>query len=509
MTDMGAANAPFAGGKRILWLISVLGSVYFGFLVISSWTLFDLKPFGWQIYDAYYAAILDGRFDLPARVLRYEGHYTADGTGYLYHGVAPLLTRFAFGWAWPFETFPMNGFSIWFWAVVGTLGWQHVLVTLARTAGVSADRRVLVLALCAALWVAGPGPALVINLSFYHEPIAVAFAMSGLFAAVWTRAARGVTPMSVAVVLLAVCAMVAVHARPNVAIGLYAGVVLAIGHGLWRDRSAFLIPAIIAMGILAAGGFGYLGLNALRFGDALITHGSYEGSRVVYGNVFWGIETKDSIRAAAFEEHGRLNPLRVVPNAAFYLFDVPSASFLTGLSDSILGLYRAVTEPILGHIRVGGPRTGLVMLWPLWCLLALFGIRAAWRDTQMAGLVVAVALSAIVTLAYGTITFRYRLDLWPVIATLALMGAVFCMRREPGIAAKAWIVGLGTTAFIVGTATTTASVYKYASPLRERPGEYFEKWSEDACLKRAAQIGLTVEQGTKTCRSHSSLEDAV
>ena len=55
----------------------------------------------YDIYNHYYLALREGHFDLPMRVLRIEGHYTPDGTGYPYHGLAPLLTRAALGWAIP------------------------------------------------------------------------------------------------------------------------------------------------------------------------------------------------------------------------------------------------------------------------------------------------------------------------------------------------------------------------------------------------------------------------
>ena len=97
---------------------AALGVFIYGLLAFGIWPHHDFPLFGANIYDRYYLAMLEGRFDLPATVLRYEGHYAPDGTGYLYHGVAPLLTRFALpGWfhwtGYPLRHFPSGSGPVW------------------------------------------------------------------------------------------------------------------------------------------------------------------------------------------------------------------------------------------------------------------------------------------------------------------------------------------------------------------------------------------------------------
>ena len=108
------------GHSRALSLsIGIAGAVW---LVLVAWFLEVRKPFSFhdfEIYDLYCFAMLDERINLPSRTIRFEGWYTADGAGYSYHGIAPLLPRVVFGWAWP---------SIWFWAVLGADGGDDGLV---------------------------------------------------------------------------------------------------------------------------------------------------------------------------------------------------------------------------------------------------------------------------------------------------------------------------------------------------------------------------------------------
>jgi len=73
-------------------VIALCGAALYALLLLQS-TRMGLAPFGYEFYDQVWLALLDGRLDLPARVLRLEGHYTPDGTAYFYHGLAPLVTR--------------------------------------------------------------------------------------------------------------------------------------------------------------------------------------------------------------------------------------------------------------------------------------------------------------------------------------------------------------------------------------------------------------------------------
>lgn len=467
-------------------------------LALVAWSVATHIPdpfHGHEIYDFYYAAILDGRLDLPPRTVRFEGHYAPDGTAYLYHGVAPLLTRFALGWVWPFEMLSMSGISIWFWAVLGAAGYQSALIGLARRANIWDPRRNTILFLCAGLWLAGPSLLLVSNQSFYHEPIAVTFGVTGLFVEVWVRMIRGKIALGKAVVLLALLAAIAFHARPNVAVALYAGTALAICWGIWRQRAAFLLPVLLSATLLGAGGGGFLALNEARFGTLAGVDGDYD---TVYGFRFWGEEDHDSPRAQAFQAHGRFNVKRVLPNLGIYIADLPvNWPGLFPASEIVYNTYRSVTEPTLGFIRIEHPRIGMLIMWPVWLYLSLIGLWALRRDPPMAALALCMALSFGLTLAYGTVTLRYRLDLWSLLGVLALAGAVRTLTPPaPTLNMRAIFVLL-----LGGVAVSHMASYEYSYTFRDIDTGWTSPWSYEYCAELAQAKGFEGIDVVRICRT--------
>ena len=180
-----------------------------------------------------------------------------------------------------------------------------------------------------------------------------------------------------------------------------------------------LVPvacAGIVLGLLTAG---YLGLNAMRMGSLFAVHGSFGASDIQYGETFFGLEQTDSIRAAAFEQYGRFNPLRIIPNLVIYLgdFEFSSASVL------LRWIHAVIISAMVGFVRIEGPSVGVIFLWPLWFILAVLGakrLRLALTPTTL--LLAGLACSVLLTLSYGTIALRYRIDMWPMIAVLLIPG---------------------------------------------------------------------------------------
>lgn len=463
--------------------------------------------FGADIYDQYYLAILDGRLDLPPRVLRLEGHYTADGTGFLYHGIAPLLTRVALGWALPIGDVSLTAFSVWLWSALGSLLYQMAALTVLARVWPEDGRMgwLWVALLSAGVWLGGPGIVLASNLSLFHEPIALAFAAGGAFVLIWTRVAMADMPLARALPLLALAAALTLHARPNLAIGLYAGACLAIAIAIWRVRRqevtrAFvpvLLPAITALGLMGAGGLVYLGMNEARFGQATEVHGVYTEDGVRYGSVFWGYEPPLSRRAEAFIEHGRFNVRRIVPNAIYYTAQVPTWGPLRPAARAQLDVYRAWTQPILGWIRVEPPFVGIAFVWAGWAALAAIGVVALRRRPLFAALLVGTGAAAILTLAYGTVTFRYRIDMWPALMTLALPGLALLAARFAPRPATVW--GL-VPIFAVGIAVSAATTASVSNDFVTQDGGFFGDWSREDCAGLARTIGFAETAIPRLCR---------
>ena len=97
----------------------VCGSLYYAYWAF----IFDSGIFfGETIYDSLYLALREGRLDLPMRILFNEGHYTEDGKGYIYHGMAPLITRLflPFGNNGPVMLYSYAPFSVYLWSILGS-----------------------------------------------------------------------------------------------------------------------------------------------------------------------------------------------------------------------------------------------------------------------------------------------------------------------------------------------------------------------------------------------------
>lgn len=494
-----ATSGPFSKawglGAAGPWVIVLCGAVYFALVAFGLGQIRGHDYLGADIYDAYYRAILQGRLDLPARLLQYEGHYTTDGTGYLYHGVGPLITRFALDGIWPAQLVPLGHASIWLWAVVGTLAFTLAFLALVRNFALAetARNRRWRLLFCAGFWLTSPGLLLCVNPSFYHEPIALAYALAGLFVLVYVNLACRVWPVWLGLPLLALCAAICVHARPNLAVGLYLGTAAAMGLALWRGSvRQVLTGGVVALVLLGMGGLGYLQLNQARFGAIGEVHGAFTDSAVQYGRVFWGKEAPDSPRAQAFTEHGRFNAGRVLPNLAMYLFYVPG---LEGIAAWQVARYRAVTEHTLGYIRIERP-SGMIIIWTGWMVLALWGLVSCLRYRMLVGLILGTGAAAGLTLAYGTITLRYSFDMWPFVALLGMMGALAVLRSlqvRPRPILMACLVGL----FCLSTLTMLWRSANYAGAFIVTPAAI---WSYEFCMAEGARTSVPPERLPAVCR---------
>ncbi len=427
------------------WDIVLIGLVVYGLLACGLMQGTAVYPYGQNLYDEYFLAILDGHLDLPPRVAQVEGHYTPDGVAYLYHGVGPLIPRFIFGWIWPFQTWSLAPLSIWIWTGLGTLCLHAALLKASgRNLGrLGAHGLQLSRFLAIAIWFGGPGILLAASTSFYHEPVALAYAATGCFVLIWAHFAFGNWPLWQLALPSALIAAVALHARPNVAIGLYLTTVLLV-LCLARPSLRRHWPRMgLALAILAVSGFGFLALNSARFGSLTQTHGSFSKSETQYGFVFWGAEDPDSERATAFTEHGKFNVRRVPHNFLIYTFDLPKlGTYLDGAREQLHTFAGDVLAGNLGFIRIEQPYAGLIFLWPMWLLFMVFAPRAdggTWR--KMALPLAGTAATAALTLSYGTVTLRYRADLWPLIILLALVGLSALLPRyaaDPGNRPLKW-----------------------------------------------------------------------
>lgn len=370
------ASKGLSGADRYgLFLAGLSMLVYallsFGFLLSHEYGLYGI-----DIYDQYYLALLQGRLDMKAITLGYEGHYLKDGTGFLYHGVAPLITRFLFGWAVDFKTTSLAPFSIWLWACIGS-AFYHLTFhqVISKFWPQYSSERIWPIILGLMVWFTTPGILIAINGAFYHEVIAIAYAATAIFIYLFSRVYFFDAPLKKVIVPMALMAALAVHARPNLAVGLYMCVVLLCMLSVWHHKQKAFLSVALAMGILGASGFGYIGINALKFGSSSVSHGSFEGGEIQYGTRFWvGESPQNSERAKAFVEHGKFNTKRILPNFVIYSLDPPFYMISKSISENIEAVFQSYIKPSLGFIRIEGPRTGFVYLWLLWLMIVIYAL---------------------------------------------------------------------------------------------------------------------------------------
>lgn len=506
-TDTPAAGSCAGSPAGVVLAVSMagalLGASFYAWIIFGVLVGIEPAHFGTDVYDQAWLALREGRLDLPARVIGLEGHYASDGTAQFYHGIGPLITRLALA---PFVEIGRESLapvSIWLWAVAGTALYHLTFLQIIRRHWPVGGRNAAAWAglLAATVWLGTPGLVLASNIAFYHEPISMAYALSAGVFALWVLGKPDGRPTAVMVVGVALMAALCLHARPNLAIGLYAVAVAAIVLALMRNGLRRLLAwALVACALLGLSGLGYLALNKARFGAATETHGRFDDGGMQYGSIFWGAESRDGLRAQGFIEHGRFNAARIVPNALLYTF-APAASLSPQAHRAAVAMHTAATRDRVGAIRIEGPGGGLLALWTVWGVAAGAGIAAgAAALRRYFALILGAALAAGVTFAYATVTLRYHVDLWPLIAALALPGLGWLV---PRLAARplATPISLAVIAVamigLIGN-LTTASLYRSAFLGVE--GSFFEPWTEQDCRRLAAGRGFEPARIEEICR---------
>lgn len=487
--------------RLMAFVFGALGALLYALLAFGVLLPQPTPAFGSDLYDAYFYRLGEGRFDLPMRMLRSEGHYAPDGTGILYHGIAPLLTRAMLAPFVTLNTFPTAAFSVWFWAVLGTCAYHALVFQVVRkyagaiSAGLSAF-------IAIAVWIPSPGLFLTSSLVVYHEPMSVAFAASAGVVYLLLSVALLEMPVQRALIPIAVLAALALHARPHVAVGIYAGLVLLIGLALHAKRLRALPAAGASILILGFAGVSFLLLNDARFGSAFQTHGAISqeltDTGLAYGPVFFGSNYAVDGRGVVFEEHGRFHLWRVLPTAMVYTFDAPA------FSDRISATYLAVTTPISGRGHVEAPHFGIVFIWPVWLLAAIVGViyappkGSALRSAAPA--LIATGVAALFILSYPTVAFRYRSEVWPLLIVVAVLCFPSLVGRfGSSVVSRPWVMRTGVTALAMSVAIAASVVQTLTLSYRTSVGGKYETWTFETCSEQISHHDFSAEDVARIC----------
>lgn len=406
---------------------TLVASIVYLALVTNGTFSFDGPETLDQAYEALARAILSGHLDVTRAVIGNEGFYVG-GKVYLYFGVLPALLRVPF-LLWGAGWIPGPRFFVFAEAAIAALLF-HLTVFSALTARLRPlDKSTLpatVLFSGAVGWFASPAYLLTSNASIYNEPFgcallllaAVVYLLRDQILAALAGAFPEISAGRLATVgfLSALC----LHARPPMAASLFMLVGLlclltALEPGAGRTllrRTRHIARNSVLPGLFLAASIGvFLWLNWARFGNPFsagpITHFGY------YLFVDGPSETMQTLIT-----DGRFDIRRVMPNLVVNFLGMPWAH--SALSE-IAGA---------GSIRLEKPLIGIVVLWLVPSVYAVFGLfllARRVRETPRAGLwlmalAAAMSLSTLLILSYATVTLRYKSEIWPLIFVLAVFG---------------------------------------------------------------------------------------
>ncbi|PJI85761.1 hypothetical protein BC777_2107 [Yoonia maricola] len=489
------------------YLCAFFGAVIYALLAFGIILPQPYGVFGTDIYDAYFYRLLEGRFDLPLRMLTFEGHYASDGTGMLYHGVAPLLTRAVL---YPFvtlHTFPTAALSIWLWSATGAAIYHAITYkVISKYAGPISLGWSIFIAI--AVWIAAPGLFLSSTIVLYHEPFSIAFAATAGTVYILICVALFDMPMRRALIPLALLAALLLHTRPHVAVGAYAGIVVLIGLALRYDARRAVLPVAASLVLLGAIGLSFLELNKARFGSATQFHGQIDEENpedvIEYGPVFFGTDYIVTGRGVVFKEHGRFHPWRIIPNGLLYALDTPF------FYDEIDTLHTKATIAVSGQGHIEFPRFGMIHVWPVWLFAALIGMGLS-RPRITGGMralpVLAVTtIAALFILSYPTVTLRYRFEVWPLLVTLALLSFPGCVNRfGTGFLKSQRVIGLSYVVLVTSLIFAMAVSYILVRSYRAIPGAVYEPWSMEFCAERIAHKAFSPDDIDRLCTSPDSV----
>lgn len=477
--------------KRLSIAIAAAGVLTYSYLMFFVQGGDGNNHFGTFIYNYYFLSIIEGRLDIPLQVATFEGHYNSTGQAFVYHGIGPLITR---ALAYPFIDLTETSLApatVWIFSVAGTFAYHLLFLRVLSRFGPKSERhRIYYSALLGLMiWFASPGIFLIVNDSIYHEPVVMCyFAVAG-FMLLFSGPALSDDEWQPILVPLAIFAGIAVLTRPHVAIGLYIAVLLIL-LVVTRKNGRRVLPHVFAtiFVLLLFGGSQFI-LNELRFGNIFRMHGSMHRDSIEYGLIYFGFEDVNSPRNLAFVEHGRFNIARIFPNSLMYLLDARFTA-LTTLTDSynfwLQNGFMRLTQG-LGFIRHEPPYIGMVFLWLPWffIIIATVGLkRVSIRRWWI--VILATVTAALFTLAYGTITFRYRTDIWPLIAAISVtyLPRHWSSSEKREIRTNATIfVSIIATAFSLSISGILISSY----PNSFKGHESNIGWSQETCATLVAQ----------------------
>lgn len=434
-------------------------------------------------YNSMLAHLMRGRFDVDPQIVGNEGGFLRDGRVYAYWGIFPALLRLPLWIAGRMDV----DLTLWSClAAACVAGMAKVrAVLMVRRLGMQSPMAKRAVALMLAYVLLGGGGIGLLNASVYNEVIF----WGGAFAAVFVYlAVQGVVHRRFhlhSLCWMALCAGLALLSRVSIGIGVIVALVLllltlAIEPGIAHKRGAneageplpriqrflralaarrTLLPAGILASIIAATG----AVNYFRWGNPA----TFANWNIYLATRGWP-EFLDRMH-----RYGAFNGIRIPFNFSYYFFPVWAHQFANG--DALL-------SSRWGRTMIGvelPPSSFLLTDLVAFCFIALLavavwkrrsrGLRPAglWASAVSAGLLV----PCILMLTAIWVAYRYRMEFYPEIDFLALMGLYFTVTDEAVLALfgrlRRWVAA--ALAISVASSLLVLALLDVGQPLPPQP----------------------------------------
>lgn len=369
----------------------------------------------WKAYNQYTLSLLRGSLTVSAEAIRAEGLYI-DGKVYMYYGLLPALLRIPLVPFVDLNLVPIARVIVLLQMLVAAGATQFILAKLYLRGSPGAIESIAFVVVSFTAWFASGPWFLVQGAPIYNEPFASGLMLVCVFAvmAFWDLEFRKAMPGPGRLLVYALLAALCIHARQTMAVSLIAAALLLI---LWprageRGRSWVIgaaLRGVLPLLLIGVSGVLYLWLNHVRFGNAGAGW-QIDG----YGYYLINGETE---RFRAFRELGQFEVARMLPNLIVMMIGGET-------------LHRAMIDELgLIMVRVERPLPRLLLAWAVGLGLAAWGLRSLFgRGLRFAlgrpplWLALCFLLTALLQLAYATVTFRYHVELWPVALWLLFYG---------------------------------------------------------------------------------------
>lgn len=414
-----AVSAPERSGLGIGYLVWLApAAIWYALLLCAGSTGMTAPVPHGLVFNSMAQHLLHGRFDVDPAAIGDEG-YLRGGLVYAYFGVFPALFRMLF--------LPLADFATTDFTRIGCLCAVLVMASFKALSVQLVARRNAVLL---AVMLAGGAQIEFLRPSIFQEAALWAGACAAAFVYLALRGwLRGFTPGLLG--LMALAAGICLLTRVSTALGLY----LALGF-LWLTdrRRAYIGPFAILAAFAAIAG----GINLARWGNPLVFA---DLGRALILDRF-------PDRLARLHEYGEFNPIRIPYAVGYYFVPVWVEMLWAGFRDRVFDAVELppgsffVTDPLLVGLAVYGAMRR--RLWPI-----------------LAGLAVPIVLMLMAI----SLTFRYRLEFYPLLELAAFIGVAHL-----GTKARNWVIAGAVWSIVAAQAMWVLTMLSPFGPVQSVVG---------------------------------------